>query len=127
MSQLRYVHGGLREIIENILCCRHESVASVDEISNSQLVSFSIAEDIITLVIAHCNYSLEIGKGTIIDYDFEGLQRQIYEKFIRGRPMLVTKVCIIKLYWTLGKVKKLTGHTLIIFLNKIWQFVQKCN
>ena len=72
--------------------CRHESVASVDEISEPQLVSFSVAEDIIALAIAHCNYSLEIGKGTNIEYDFEGFQRQIYEKFIRGRPRLVTKV-----------------------------------
>ena len=75
-----------------LISCSHETVTSVDEISQSQLVSFSISEDIITLAISHCNYSLEIGKGTIVEYDFEGLQRQLYEKFIRGRPVLVTKV-----------------------------------
>ena len=58
-------------------------------------MSFSIDEDITTLAIAHCNYSLEIGKGTIVEYDFEGFQRQLYQKFIRGRPILITKVGII--------------------------------
>ena len=71
---------------------RHDEVVSVDEVSEPQLISFSVASDVLNLVIAHCNYSLEVGKGTLVEYDLECLQRQIYEKFIRGRPMLVTKV-----------------------------------
>ena len=40
------------------------------------------------MLYAHCSYSLEIGKGTTIDYNFLALERQIVTTFIAGKPML---------------------------------------
>ncbi len=69
-----------------------DTSVSVDEAGLSQLISVSVEEDLLPLILAHCSYSLELAKGTQIQYDFKGLQTQITEKFIRGRQRLVTKV-----------------------------------
>ena len=52
------------------------------------LVAFDHDMDLIPMLYAHCSYSLEIGKGTTIDYNFLALERQIVTTFIAGKPML---------------------------------------
>ena len=34
------------------------------------------------MVLANCEYSFEIGKGTRIEYDYGGLQRQIIDRLL---------------------------------------------
>jgi len=52
------------------------------------LVAFDHDMDLLPLLYAHCSYSLEIGKGTAVDYNFIALERQLVTTFIAGKPML---------------------------------------
>ncbi len=69
-----------------------EHTVSVDEALESQLINVSIEGDLLPLLLAYCNYSLQQGQGTQVQYDLQGLQTQVYQKFIRGRPRVITKV-----------------------------------
>ena len=67
--------------------CRGKSVPTQDATLH-HLVAFDHDMDLIPMLYAHCSYSLEIGKGTIIDYNFLALERQLVTTFIAGKPML---------------------------------------
>ena len=52
------------------------------------------------MVYAHCNYSLEIGKGTEVSYNLPALERQLIEIFVRGKPYVDIKVVVLhKLFY----------------------------
>ena len=45
------------------------------------------------MILSHCDYAVEAGtQGTRLTYDLLGLQRQIKERFVQGRPKLVQKI-----------------------------------
>ena len=43
---------------------------------------------IISVVLNHCHHSLEVGKGTDIQYDFQALEKKIVDRFIQGKPLI---------------------------------------
>ena len=43
---------------------------------------------IISVVLTHCHHSLEVGKGTDIEYDLQALEKKIVDKFIHGKPSI---------------------------------------
>ena len=43
---------------------------------------------IISVVLSHCHHSLEVGKGTDVQYDFRALEKKIVERFIQGKPLI---------------------------------------
>jgi hypothetical protein len=60
----------------------------IRDAGNAHLVSYHSERDLQPIILANCNYSLEFGKGTRIEYDFGMMEKQIEERFIRGRPRL---------------------------------------
>ncbi|XP_064634464.1 E3 ubiquitin-protein ligase rnf213-alpha-like [Lineus longissimus] len=61
---------------------------SIKEATPAHLISYDPEKDLLPMVLANCNYSLEVGKGTIITYDFSGIERQLEERLLRGKPKL---------------------------------------
>jgi hypothetical protein len=53
-----------------------------------QLVAFDPQQDLLQVLLANCSYSLEAGGGATIEYEFDGIERQIEDRFIRGKPRL---------------------------------------
>ena len=43
---------------------------------------------IISVVLSHCYHSLEVGKGTDIQYDLKALEKKIVDRFIQGKPLI---------------------------------------
>ena len=43
---------------------------------------------IIPVVLNHCHHSLEVGKGTDIQYDLPALEKKIVDRFIHGKPLI---------------------------------------
>ena len=43
---------------------------------------------IISVVLSHCHHSLEVGKGTDIQYDLQALEKKIVDRFIQGKPLI---------------------------------------
>ena len=62
------------------------------EVTISQLLAYDIDRDLMPMVLSNCSYSLEIGKGTIVSYNWMGLERQIVDRLFVGRPFVDFKV-----------------------------------
>lgn len=58
----------------------------------SQLIAYDPERDLFPLILAHCNYSLEVGQETLVQYDWAALERQLIDRFLRGRPFVEFKV-----------------------------------
>jgi hypothetical protein len=67
---------------------RFETEVSIQEACLSQMIVYDPQKDLLPLVLANCSYSLKAGQGTSIEYKFASLERQIDERFIRGKPRL---------------------------------------
>ena len=65
---------------------------AVSEVTQAQLVAYDHERDFLPMVYAHCDYSLEIGRGAEVTYNFPGLERQLIETFVRGKPSIDVKV-----------------------------------
>ena len=44
---------------------------------------------LIPVILTHCQYSLKYGKGTEVDYDVEAIERDLFDKFIFGKPLIL--------------------------------------
>ena len=64
----------------------------LQDVTNSHLISYDTERDLLPLIRAQCNYSLEVGRGTLVQYNWEALERQLIDRFIRGRPLIDFKV-----------------------------------
>ncbi|XP_022783821.1 E3 ubiquitin-protein ligase rnf213-alpha-like [Stylophora pistillata] len=60
----------------------------VQDVSRSHLISYDTERDLLPVILAQCNYSLEVGRGTLVQYNWEALERQLIDRFIRGRPLI---------------------------------------
>ena len=58
----------------------------------SHLIAYDPERDLLPLILAHCNYSLEVGQETLVQYDWGALERQLIDRFLRGRPFVEFKV-----------------------------------
>ena len=43
---------------------------------------------IISIVLSHCQYSLEYGKGQKVKYDLPALEKHLVDRFIHGKPFV---------------------------------------
>ncbi|PFX19443.1 E3 ubiquitin-protein ligase RNF213 [Stylophora pistillata] len=64
---------------------------SVSEVTLSHLVAYDPQRDLLPLILAHCNYSLEVGQETLVHYDWAALERQLIDRLFRGRPFVEFK------------------------------------
>ncbi|XP_022797655.1 E3 ubiquitin-protein ligase rnf213-alpha-like isoform X3 [Stylophora pistillata] len=71
---------------------RTTSKIPLAEVSASQLVAYDSEKDLLPVMLANCTYSLEVGKEKKLQYNWETLQKQIVDKFIRGRPIVEFKL-----------------------------------
>ncbi|KAL3881513.1 hypothetical protein ACJMK2_027945, partial [Sinanodonta woodiana] len=60
----------------------------VRDITPAHLISYHPEQDILPLLLANCNYSFEVGKGTSIEYNFTNLERQIMDRFLFGKSQI---------------------------------------
>jgi len=69
-------------------------------LTHANLISYNPERDILPLVLANCQYTFEMGKGTKIEYDFLGLERQLMDRFLFSKSRIdvgnVLEVCVIQ-------------------------------
>ena len=64
----------------------------MDFLSQAHLISYDYDRDLLSLVLAHCSYSLEAGSGAKIEYDFPSLERELINRYFSGKPSIKFKV-----------------------------------
>ena len=85
---------------------RYDSVSKVSPmaVTHAHLISYDTERDIFPLVLANCQYTFEMGKGTKIEYDFVDLERQLIDRFLFSKSRInvgnvlqvITSVCLSK-------------------------------
>jgi hypothetical protein len=60
----------------------------LSNVTKAHLVAYDPEKDLLPMIYAHCDYSLKVGEGTTIDFNWKCLERQLVDRFIRGRPGL---------------------------------------
>ena len=56
--------------------------------TKAHLVAYDPDKDFLPMILAHCDYSLKVGEGTMIDFNWKCLEKQVVGRFIRGRPRI---------------------------------------
>ena len=62
--------------------------ASLSNIKDLDLVSYSADADLLPLVYTNCDYSLELGKGTKVEYNLEKIAQYLTDKLFYGKSMI---------------------------------------
>ncbi|XP_028416581.1 E3 ubiquitin-protein ligase RNF213-like [Dendronephthya gigantea] len=65
---------------------------SLKSVTKAHLVAYDPEKDFIPIILAHCDYSLNLGEETVLEFNWKSLERQIVDRFIRGRPRLTSLV-----------------------------------
>jgi len=47
---------------------------------------------IISVVLSHCCYSLRVGEAHTVQYNYEAIEKQIMDKFIYGKPIILVDI-----------------------------------
>ena len=84
----------------------------------SQLVAYDSEKDLLPVMLANCSYSLEVGKETSSQYNWEALQKQIIDRFIRGRPTVEFQVTISSIRGKKNSLSKRQNYTILFVLRK---------
>ncbi len=82
---------------------------SLANITKAHLVAYDPDKDFLPMIFAHCDYSLRVGEGTLVQFNWKCLERQLVDRFIRGRPRLTCSVNTLIVFNTSND-----------FFSKIW-------
>ncbi|XP_038597897.1 E3 ubiquitin-protein ligase RNF213 [Tachyglossus aculeatus] len=64
---------------------------SPSEVTDLHVISYEVERDLIPLILANCQYSVEKGGETLQEFDLEKIQRQATGRFFQGKPHLTLK------------------------------------
>lgn len=62
---------------------------SLTSIKEADLITYTTKEDLLPLVYTHCDYSLEVGKGTKIDYNLDKIFQHLTDKIFYGKSRII--------------------------------------
>ncbi|XP_046860854.1 E3 ubiquitin-protein ligase RNF213-like [Xenia sp. Carnegie-2017] len=68
---------------------------SLLNVIKGHLVAYDPERDFLPMVLAHCDYSLKVGEGgekTVVKFNWKSLERQLVDRFIRGKPRITSLV-----------------------------------
>ena len=61
----------------------------------ADLIAYDLERDLLPLIVANCSYTVSLKEGITQHYDFEGLAKQIVDRFLRGCCKLQPDVSFI--------------------------------
>ena len=64
---------------------------SLQKLKENDLMIYNAEKDLLPLVYAHCDYSLEIGRGTKIEYNLPAIEKLLMENVFFGRAIISIK------------------------------------
>ena len=45
-----------------------------------------------SIILSHCHYSLTAGSSHVVQYDYKALEKTILDRFIHGKPMILADI-----------------------------------
>ncbi|XP_056432075.1 E3 ubiquitin-protein ligase rnf213-alpha-like [Gadus chalcogrammus] len=61
---------------------------SPTDLTDQQVIRYELDQELMPLVLANSQYSLERGKETLHEYDLAKIQQQVLTHFLQGRPII---------------------------------------
>lgn len=52
-------------------------------------------QQLLSIVLSHCHYSLKAGQGQSMRYDLPALEKHILDRFIQGKPKIVFEIKVV--------------------------------
>ena len=92
----------------------------ITEVTRSQMVSYDADRDLLPLIRAHCQYSLAIGQGTLVEYDWAAIQRHVIDRLIRGKSLVIFKVRI-----AYGETITTTSDHVLVIITKSLPYIKE--
>lgn len=65
---------------------------SLTRVKEVDLITYTTKEDLLPLVYTHCDYSLELGKGTKIDYNLDKIFQHLTDKIFYGKSRIIFEI-----------------------------------
>ena len=62
------------------------------DLTDQQVIRYELDQELMPLVLANSQYSLERGKETLHEYDLAKIQQQVLTHFLQGRPIITLQV-----------------------------------
>lgn len=70
---------------------------SPSELTDLHVIRYELERDLMPLILANTQYSIEKGKETLHEYDLPKIQQQIMARFFLGKPLINLNVRIANL------------------------------
>jgi len=64
-----------------------ENAIPLSQLQACHVISYE--HKLISIILTHCQYSLQYGKGTEVKYDYGAIERDLFDKFIFGKPLIL--------------------------------------
>ena len=74
----------------SLYCIRSRSdKVPLRELKGRHVIEYD--EQLQPLLLSHAHYSLALGQGTLVSYDFEGVEKQLMEQLFQNRPLILAE------------------------------------
>lgn len=80
---LMYIHSALQTVWSG-----HK--VPITHINHCHLVIYE--QQLQSILLSHCHYSLTAGSNHLIRYDLQALEKHILDRFIHGKPMILADI-----------------------------------
>jgi len=64
-----------------------EQATPLSQLQPCHVISYE--NKLLPLILTYCQYCLQYGKGTEIEYDTTAIEKDLFEKFIFGKPLIL--------------------------------------
>ncbi|XP_049324067.1 E3 ubiquitin-protein ligase rnf213-alpha isoform X2 [Astyanax mexicanus] len=58
------------------------------DLTELHVIRYEVERDLLPLVLANCQYSMERGRETLSEYDLPKIQQQVLTRFLQGKPLI---------------------------------------
>ncbi|XP_030645560.1 E3 ubiquitin-protein ligase rnf213-alpha-like [Chanos chanos] len=58
------------------------------DLTDLHVIRYEVERDLLPLVLSNCQYSMECGHETMIEYDLPKIQQQVLTRFLQGKPRI---------------------------------------
>lgn len=58
------------------------------DLTTAHLICFNPTKDILPIVMANCQYTFEVEKGTRVQYNFADLERQLTDRILFSKSVI---------------------------------------
>lgn len=88
VSYLITIHNDLMYTVEKHTGEDSDYKINPAELTELHVIRYEYDRDLLPLVLANCQYSMECGQETLLEYDLPKIQQQILTRFLQGKPLI---------------------------------------